>query len=537
MRKYVALLMIIIIVGCSDQSKIQNEQEVHEKCVPKNEKIDLSQFNEVIYVSAKEFGGEADGSRDRPFKDIVAAIAGLSELSIPNKAAVIVAEGTYTAGPIRLKEHINLFGGFDPVTWQRDISKHKTYLTGNGEQRIFIASDNTTIDGFIIAGAKFRGKGAAIFCDNASPLISNNVFENNKTLKPEVWEPKYWHETANDGGAVYGTNGSSPIIKNNIFIRNKTENGRGAAVAFDGNCDPQIINNLFYENASGFDDPMRSSDGAAVSIFRWSKGLIEGNIFLSNTAGSNNDGGAVFITLWSSTIIRNNIFVDNECGDDGGALFVGGQEHRYDSPLDPYPPKDKFFVSIDNNIFIGNRNPDMDSGALRYTKENRSEFVNNVVANSNGIYFQRSETEITNNIILDKMLVSETKDYLDKTIIKNNVIWSDFSLNGTIAEIEDNRMLSSDFSDKNKNEFNGFIDDSFDIDVYSAYYLKSEGYSELIINTTDELLNNQFLHRVVNHNSNWGIVKAYKDNLLQVWGDFSAVTSVKILPTYTLKTN
>ncbi|MDZ7765889.1 MAG: hypothetical protein U5K00_15985 [Melioribacteraceae bacterium] len=43
-----------------------------------------------------------------------------------------------------------------------------------------------------------------------------------------------------------------------------------------------------------------------------------------------NDGGAVFIALWSSTAVKNNIFVDNECGDDAGALFVGGQEHRYD---------------------------------------------------------------------------------------------------------------------------------------------------------------------------------------------------------------
>ena len=87
---------------------------------------------------------------------------------------------------------------------------------------------------------------------------------------------------------------------------------------------------------------MRSSDAGAVSIFNWSDAVIEGNLFISNIADSKNDGGAIFIALWSSAKVNNNLFVDNHSGDDAGALFVGGQEHRYGGlPLDPIPPKDQ----------------------------------------------------------------------------------------------------------------------------------------------------------------------------------------------------
>jgi len=183
------------------------------------------------------------------------------------------------------------------------------------------------------------------------------------------------------------------------------------------------------------------------------KGLVEGNIFLSNLAGSRNDGGALFVALWSSTEIKNNIFVDNESGDDAGALFVGGQEHRYDSPLDPYPNKDEFYVTIENNTFIGNRNPTMNSGAMRFTMESRGKFSNNIVAQNNGVYFQRSETEITNNLILDNMLVIETKEGLDKSVIKDNLIYADFILDETVAEVKNNMMLYADKFKGNKKIF------------------------------------------------------------------------------------
>lgn len=538
MRNLSLFFLIVLLSSCSDSVTTSNNKvgsRIDANILPRTQQIDLTKFSKVIYVTSLGTNVNQNGTKENPYTTVKEAVDNLEKLSKNMKTAVMVAAGTYETNTINLKEHIHLYGGFDPEEWQRDIEKYETILTGVDEGRIIIAEDNTTIDGFTITGAKFRGKGAAIFCDGTSPVITNNIFTNNISLKPLEWNPEYWHETANDGGAVYGKDGASPEIKNNLFVSNKTENGRGGACAFDNKCDPQIINNTFYKNHTGLDDPMRSSDGGAVSIFRWCKGLVKGNLFLSNTADSRNDGGGLFVALWSSTVVNNNLFVDNESGDDAGALFVGGQEHRYDSPLDPYPAKDKFYVTIEGNTFIGNRNSSMNSGAMRFTMESRGKFSNNVVAQNNGVYFQRSETEITDNLILDNMLVIETKEGLGKTVINNNVIWADFTLDETVAEVSDNYMFRLGNLENNKNAFPGLLDDGLQLKVYSANFLKNKNYSELIISANNQLSQAVVKNRIVKSKDKWGIVKSYDNNVLQVWGDFYGTVSIEVLPTYTLR--
>jgi hypothetical protein len=528
-----ALLLLISCVENHNQFSDSHESKNNISYEPRTQAVDLSKYRTVLYVSADSIN-KRNSEIDTLFTSIHTALSALDNLSESDQAAVLVAGGIYSGETLEMKEFTHIYGGYNLETWKRDIEKYETILEGIDDLRIIIAGNNTTIDGFTITGGKFRGKGAAVYCEGTSPVITNNTFIDNMTLKPVDWNPKYLHETANDGGAVYGTNGASPVIKNNLFIKNKTENGRGAAIAFDGNCAPQIINNTFFKNHSGLDDPMRSSDGGAVSLFNWCKGLVEDNIFLSNLADSHNDGGAVFVALWSSPLIRKNIIVDNESGDDAGALFVGGQEHRYDAPLDPYPPKDRFYVTIENNTFIGNRNPSMNSGAMRFTMESRGEFTNNIVAQNNGVYFQRSETKITDNLILDKMLVIETKEGLGKTVITNNVIWADFSLDETDADVFDNIMLNAGDYEGNTGDFTGLIEDGFELHVYSAYYIRDKNYSELIISDSN-LDRYTFDTRIVKADNTWSVVKSHKNNLLQVWGDLSGVTTIRVLPTYRLR--
>lgn len=521
MKAKIVILFLLTIVCSSAQVK-----------GPLTNQIDLDRYSQVLFISENGSDEKNNGTKDNPFKTIQYAVSKTNNLTESTRTAILVAEGIYGGETISLKSFIDLYGGFNKDNWERNVEVYKSEISIKNEQRAIIASDNNTIDGFTISNAVFRGKGAAIYCDGTSPTITNNIFINNKTLKPLDWNPKYWHDTANDGGAIYGKDGASPLIKNNLFVSNKTENGRGAAVAFDNECHPKIIDNVFYKNETGLDDPMRSSDGGAVSIFRWCKGLIEGNIFLSNYAGANNDAGGVFIALWSSTIVRNNIFVDNECTDDAGALFVGGQEHRYDAPLDPFPSKEEFYVTIENNYFVGNRNPSMNSGAMRFTMESRGEFTNNVVAHNNGVYFQRSETKITDNIILDNMLVIETKEYLDKTIIKDNFIWADFTLDETEAVLENNYMLDADKHPGNINKPLELNNDGVELTVLSAYYLKDKNHTELIVafDVKDDLTN-----RIIKSGDKWSVVKSHSNGVIQIWGNFSAITSLQVLPTYTLK--
>ncbi len=496
-----------------------NSQIVGVHTMPFN----ASNFQAVYYVnSALEEDGE--GSRESPAKDLRKILHNIDQSAAEN-IAICVAQGEYNHTPLVLKSGTSIFGGFSAENWDRDVEKFTTTLTGDGERRILVAGDDCKIDGFYFVNGSIRGTGGAILC-KGSPSITNNHFIGNRSLKPASWSPKYWHETAHNGGAIYGNDHANPTIEHNVFIDNSTENGRGAAIAFDSHCHPTIKKNAFINNIAGTDDPMRSSDGGAISIFDWCHAIITDNYFLNNRALARNDGGAVFVALWSSADILGNHFVNSQSGDDAGALFIGGQEHRYDGPLDPIPPRDSFYVSIRENIFLGNKNSSMNSGAMRFTMESRGEFVQNIVAHNNGIYFQRSEVMVRNNIILDDLLFIETKEGLKQGSIIDNFVWGDMTLT-VDATVRGNRFRS----DMNMASQHIFKDDGLTLKPLSAVY-HSKG-KETKIFVPKSHIENSLVGRVVNVGNRWGIVKSNTGHTIYLWGDFYGQTSINVLPTYT----
>jgi parallel beta-helix repeat protein len=168
---------------------------------------------------------------------------------------------------------------------------------------------------------------------------------------------------------------------------------------------------------------MRSSDGGAVSIFNWSGGVFKGNVVVANRALTENDAGGVFIALWSSIDFVDNTVVGNHAGDDAGGLFVGGQEHRYGVPLDAYPPADQFKVLVKGNTFVGNENPNENSGAMRITMESRVILSNNIIAeNKGGMYLQRSEISATNNTVWQDYRFIEYKEGLGPSRFEGNIL-------------------------------------------------------------------------------------------------------------------
>ena len=529
--KFILFSIGLVCLACQDINHLGAGYNPKAQVI-KTEQITGTDYNRIIYVSGNDSVNSADGSKEKPYHSIEQAVSQIESASTENKAAVFVAKGLYSGETILLKKYVDIYGGFESKGWIRDIEKYQTTLSGDEQRRILIAVDSAVVDGFYFTDGVIRGKGAAVYCDGTSPIISNNIFFGNKTLGPENWNPKYWHETAHDGGAIHGQNGASPLIRNNIFVNNKTENGRGAAVSFDGQCKPVIKENVFFSNIAGLKDPMRSSDGGAINIFNWSDALIDGNMFISNRAESKNDGGAVFIALWSSARVTNNIFVDNHSGDDAGALFVGGQEHRYDAPLDPIPVKDKFFVSITNNTFIGNHHGGTNSGAMRFTMESRGEFIGNVLAHNNGVYFQRSEVHIADNIILDNFLFIETKAGLDMGIIENNLLWAAYDQQ-VEADVKNNNMLYPLEGNGNYHKTPHFVNDGIEITSLSTNY-KRKDYSTLVNLNNFNFVNNQLVGRVVKAGRKWGVIKSNTASTITLWGDFAGLVNFTILPTYTL---
>ena len=501
---------------------------------PVSQEVALQQYASVRYVAQSTGSDTAgDGSVERPWQSLTHALARISDAAANKRYAVLVARGTYAEPTLHMKPHVDLYGGFNPDDWQRDIFAHRTILDGEGQRRVLVGADSARLDGFVIRNGRVRGKGAGLLCLAVSPEVTNNVFLGNKTLAPEGWNPKYRHEIGNDGAAIYCENGAAPVIANNVFAHNQTEVGRGGGVALHGRCDATIRRNIFLYNTVGLKDPRRSSDGGALSIFDWSSPVVEENVFLSNEALTKNDAGGVFAALWSSPVIRNNLFVGNQCDDDAGGLFVGGQEHRYDRPLDPLPPAGRFFVDIVGNLFVGNRNPSMNSGAMRLTMETRGRFANNVVAHNTGIYFQRSEVLVVNNTILEPFLFVETKEGLKPGAIVNNIIWGEFNLT-TETPVTYCNIKSGYPGEGNIRAEPGFVDDGEQWLVASAVYYPKKFVTMLHVPGAtwppDALVS-----RVVKAGERWGVVRANGRTDLEVWGDLSGEVVVTILPTYHLR--
>ncbi len=397
---------------------------------PQTAPVKLDEYARVRYV-AQDRGSDAhgEGSKEKPWASLIHALNQCRDASSDKRVAMLVGAGTYHQTVLGMKPHVDLYGGYDASEWSRDIWKSRTILQGDGIHRILLGASHSRLDGFLLTGGKVRGKGGAILCEGVSPALTNNVFIGNGTLIPVPWKPKLIHEKANDGGAIACLNGASPTIQNNLFVGNTTEAGRGGAVACDLKASPAILRNVFLNNESGLKDPMRSSDGGAISVFEYSHPEIRDNLVIQNKALASNDGGGIFVALWSSPVISGNLIVGNACTDDAGGLFIGGQEHRYGVPLDPVPPPEEFLVHVERNLIVGNTNPNRKSGAMRITMESRAELVNNIVAGNNGgVYLQRSELVLRNNTILQDARFVEEKETVGPGNFVNNIFRGGFDL-------------------------------------------------------------------------------------------------------------
>lgn len=512
---------------------------------PQTTQVDKAAYAQISYVDHKT-GDDvtADGSKQKPWASIVHALEHSGYATADKRVAILVSQGRYEQPTFTLRPHVDLYGGFSSPGGKRDVYENATLLDGGGDRRILFGSDHARLDGFQLVDARVRGKGAAILCDGVSPIISNCVFVNNRTLIPIPWDPPLLHETAHDGGAIMVLNGATPEISNNYFYGNTTECGRGGALAVDLRAFPVVTKNVFANNRAGLVDPTRSSDGGAVSWFDWSDGEFSGNLIVANTAVGNNDAGGIFIALWSAPVVSGNVFVSNESTDDAGGLFIGGQEHRYDAPLDEYPSKKDFNVVVDGNVFVGNRNSSNNSGAMRITMESRVHFTNNVIAENNGgMYLQRSEIIAENNTVWQDWKFLEDKESLGPSYFTGNV------LKGPVGDMEarvsfHGNMMESQINDDARIEvLDIFLDDSvsgeiesidFDWETYATVFKVSKRFSSRV-----DLANRSVRISEDHNGGQWRVIQSAKGNQLVIWGALTATTGTMgafdVLRTFTLK--
>ncbi len=506
---------------------------------PTSPEVESDAYARIIHVSGAT-GSDitGDGSAAKPLASITGAMEEAGAPTADKRVAILVSQGVYTQPTFSLKAHVEIFGGYATPGGKRDVIGTPSILDGEDRRRIMLGADHARLDGFHLIRGRIQGKGAALLCDATSPNIANCVFRANRTLIPENWDPALIHETGNDGGAVMILNGSRARIENCFFFQNSTECGRGGALAVDRAADPIIAHNVFANNRAGLDDPMRSSDGGGVSIFDWSDGEFVGNLVINNEALANNDAGGIFVALWAAPLITDNVFVGNAAGDDAGGLFIGGQEHRYGTPLDPYPPADAFDVVVERNILAGNTNASHNSGASRITMESRVQLTDNIIArNDGGLYLQRSEIIAKRNTVWQEWRFLEDKETLGPSVFTGNIF------KGPNGPIEANVSFSRNMIDADvPGKDNLAVEDIFEDDgvegEIAADHFDSKALTT-VIDLTEPLPEDvDFTNRIVCvDNGKWSVVKSASATQLVLWGRLRISTTgydeFEILRTFT----
>lgn len=246
-------------------------------------------FANILYVKPGA-GSSVWQEKSNVYNDLQVALA-----SATSGDQIWVAGGTYkpTTGTDRsisfqLIDGVELYGGFagdETELSQRNWRLNETILSGDiGEvefdsdnsynvlradgSAIYPITNTTILDGIIVEGGNADGMsgffyGGGLFLNNASPIIRNVWFRNNKARA--------------EGGAVYATNSSAALFGNVIFTYNRGGNWGGAMYGDYSRF--QLYNCLFYRN----------------------KATITGSAVMSNTSQTGGD-----FTLLTNSIVWEN---------------------------------------------------------------------------------------------------------------------------------------------------------------------------------------------------------------------------------------
>lgn len=504
---------------------------------PRTQSFSSGAYTTIHYVSQSSGADDSDGSRSHPWRTLGHALDATTA-GANARAAILVAAGTYAGTTISMKPYVDLLGGFDAASWKRDIQEHVTVLDGEGKRRVLLGADHARLDGFVITNGRVRGKGAGLLADGVSPQISNNVFVENMTLAPVPWKPDKMHETANDGGGIAVLRDGAPEISHNLFLRNHTEAGRGGGIACERSS-PRIESNVFLDNQTGMADPARSSDGGAISIFDHSNPLVADNLLVGNRTAASNDGGGIFAALWSAPRIRGNTIVGSWGDDDGGALFIGGQQHHYGTPLDPIPPETQYLVRIDRNLIVGNDNKSHNAGAGRITMQARAELSGNVMAeNTGGLKIETSGALLEDNRVAGALTITNTSKA--SHVLPGPVTLVRDAVGGPIdlqmpAGFRQSCGPGLPDGDANVATAPEFVDDAINAQIASGRQDETKTTTTLTI-AGGHFAADTLAGRVVHAGDTWTIIKSNGSGTIQVWGPVNAsATTLQVLPSYRLR--
>jgi hypothetical protein len=438
-----------------------------------------------------------------------------------------------------MKPYVDLYGGYDPADWKRDLTKHASVIDGEQVRRPVVGADHSRIDGFVIRNGKSAGPGGAILCQRCSPVIANNIIVDNLALEPADYIYGMFHQVGNDGGGIACNDGANPLISNNIIARNKTNIGNGGGIAARNLSLPIIENNIICENRTGLkdNDPdkkkrARSSNGAGISLSNSAslehRARIANNVISGNRVGGNSDAGGIYCEYDSSPEILHNYLLNNTCEDDGGAIYVMKLS-------DPF---------ISGNTFAGNNG----GGTVRLSKEGRGHIHNNLFFSNpaGGFTCVDAWMVFSNNTIVDNPnaggVINRHFLSMKPPVFINNLFYNNTGSSKVGVESPDAPQIS------HCNIQGGSPGDSnFDADPKlvrdgTKGEIKSVAYDENRVQTrvvpAAPIQSPQaWVGRVIHVGAQWSVIAAASENELVAWGDLrnadaAAAKEYEIASTY-----
>ncbi len=213
--------------------------------------------------------------------------------------------------------------------------------------------------------------GSAIVCFMSSPLITDNLIDNNCFADTKLAK----------GAGIWCVKNANPIISNNKIVNNYANDGFGGGITCTDTCSPEIINNIisdnFGEDAGGIgctsgSDPLImnntityniSFSGGGITCYMGSSPRIINNV-ISNNICTTIRGGGISCRVDASPLIEDNTITDNSVQGLGGGIDCVTNS----SPV------------IRNNIIKNNRA--LDGGGIACSDYSDPIIVNNCITNN-----------------------------------------------------------------------------------------------------------------------------------------------------------
>lgn len=332
----------------------------------------------------------ARGTMVEPWKTINYALDHINgSADAPHR--VLVAQAIYRETVV-CDAYESLYGGYDPQTWARDMSRFTTTISGSDTDSCVILAEGSTVDGFVLSNG-YNDYGGAVRCENVDATISNcritlNKAEENGSaiyIKGGYVSIRNNAITNNTGSAVYVVDGAAGLENNIISDMVGEGSVWGDRTAYG------IVAERATLTMSGdrvLRNPGRGIDLLPQSVLHATRCIIGENgasgisiegeatitecLFHGNNASdeywsTDHNGGGIAATHVSSVTVERTIFCQNFARKRGGAVYRSGG--GYDNPL-----------TILDSIFVANHTNEWEQGcylAGAATSLKNNFFVNN----------------------------------------------------------------------------------------------------------------------------------------------------------------